>query len=74
MIEICPDCGRELDTESQYYDYCHIVPGGGWSDICLPPPTPEEIEYWRPLIEDCVKEMSKRLSKAIDEVIKNAHF
>lgn len=71
-IEVCPDCGRELDTESQYYDYCHIIPGGGWLDVCFPPPTTEELEKFRKDFKPLLDELNEKLKKTLEEVIKDA--
>lgn len=74
MPDICPDCGRDLTeiNNSVWADYCHIKLGGRpfW-DICLPPPTKEELERLEPIIRPWVDELSKRLSETIDSILKD---
>lgn len=70
MSEICPDCGRDLTelNKTIWRDFCHYRLGS--HDVCLPPPTKEEIEEFvsRPYIAPLVKLLHDRLEKTLSRL------
>jgi hypothetical protein len=72
VISFCPDCGRDLTelNKSPWADYIHIVPGGRpfW-DVCVPPPTPEEIERMKPFVDLVVGQLAERLTETLGSIL-----